>query len=658
MSADGLKEQVIQEVVRQIPENNVTSLFPTIETKNLQKNQSALHKYPFKFLLEKSVSPTVKPKEKASPTFKKTIPQTCPEILKTLRNSKDASGKFLSPKISVRKYKNAKSSKEDDTLLSSDLCSSPDLASFESLSLDDSTDYEADIDFPGTPLQILNSAKSNIPSTPKHKLSRGYKSTIQNKTFLVSSPKPLAPNEIKNFSYISKLIHASNKSNNASNVDKDADVVTIEKLNRVRIRKKPRSNDPFLDQEAKTEPGLREERNVSKSIPFDWSLKSDITFICNKPFKTGYQKQDKDLTSSQTGLNYDDIAPHLVKYIYPTLGLPPSYAKSLPRILEIESSKKAMSEEDIMNIEYHKSMMKQWCDAFESLFDLFIYNAVTSFYYISCDYIALFINNADPSANGNGKKQQDNLPNADKLSGKVFVVLSPATLGTRKRLLKEKIKFDIVPKDGNKGTRDSSSNNSNDVYPPFDGDNNDTDIDNDEVINANRENSHVDRRPVTIVIRDFHSIRRFYKFLLIATEEYYLHKVFSFPKLLSDKVFMNASFQSAKIVKNDKIRYDILDPINRNKIETMHKLKINGTLYPTGMNSLLKHVRLEQSLAHGGPDSDMILTATFTIDEKTIDLNQGYVFAMSLVSPQKPPPHKTVSTIRALLCKNAMVMWK
>lgn len=109
------------------------------------------------------------------------------------------------------------------------------------------------------------------------------------------------------------------------------------------------------------------------------------------------------------------------------------------------------------------------------------------------------------------------------------------------------------------------------------------------------------------------------------------------PTLLSLKPFLHASLKSAqvrglpyypnllslslhssgesKVLKNDKVRYNLEDPKGGQKIETMHKLQISGCVLPTSVSGLLSLIRAQQAGSQG------LVTATLKTEEKTTGIN-------------------------------------
>lgn len=614
---------------------NLASLFPVINTKNLQQSRSALLRSPFRFLSNPSKSPL-----KRSPGFFPTTPenptQIGPDVLKVLKKYKTSlheGSKFISPKIEVHRNRRINSSSGSPA----DLNWTPESSSPARLSLASPTSDECS--------DTLSRSGEEDFETQVNGIACRYKSTIGNRTFLVSSPRSLSPEKKKSVSILSQLLSAQ-----SAKTGEKGECRAIKKLQQVKLLKKADTgavaNRPLGEQAASDSP---DKKSVSRAIPLDWTLKKEITFLCNKPFNTVEQSKfgpasfksprkrtprkhapvDLPGYHSYSEFGSNNISSSLIRWIYPSNDFPPLYSSYLPQILEKKTSEQPILEHELKDLQHYNLSLLHWKEAFESLYESLDSQTTKSFYYISCKYTVLFLSSS--VVNIPGVRRQ-------KSRFDTLAIISLASPGEQKKLQSEGIAFSAIPSKTKTITEPSSPFVNDDTSP---------------------RSPPSDLAPATVVIIDQSSVHKLYKYLIVAASEYTLHIPFTLPTLLSDNMFLNASFQKAKIVKNDKIRYDIQDPINSNKLETMHKLQIKGTLLPLCLNSLLKSIRLEQARLFDS-DKDMMLTVTFMLDEKTLGLNEGYMFAKSLLSEKslQKAPDNSVATLRALLCKKSLVMWK
>ncbi|KAJ3157956.1 hypothetical protein HDU89_000335 [Geranomyces variabilis] len=401
-------------------------------------------------------------------------------------------------------------------------------------------------------------------------------------------------------------------------------------------------------------------------LPNDWSLKINISMMSRGPYTSAAALDEAGEAAcletfvqhgGETDLQPDEtIQSCLYHWIHPAERPPPTHIALMAKVLAKVAEKNAvLKEHEQLELEHFQRYEQTWKEAFQSAYTMLRKNKLDYFYCLNSEFSVLFYH------------KETGLGVAT-----CSAVMSTSTSGLRKQLDAEDIGFLVVaPKQSgtaDKGPDPVSTDRSTQETPAA--------VDNSPI----RERSLPDPSTQTYPLRFDGSanVHRLFEFLLRWTEQRTDRRAEQMPTLLSLGPFLHAQIKSAKIIKHEKVRYNIQSsaigsssqssetPSQSSKVETWHKLVIDGYVLPTALTRLMANFRtavivadLESSQAEGttegGGASGGLLTGTLRSHERTLGLN----VAMSNVAEDlQDGSGKAVATIRSVQMKGRGIKWK
>ncbi|KAJ3175473.1 hypothetical protein HDU87_006136 [Geranomyces variabilis] len=399
-------------------------------------------------------------------------------------------------------------------------------------------------------------------------------------------------------------------------------------------------------------------------LPNDWSLKINISMMSRGPYTSAAALDEAGEAScletfvqhgGETDLQPDEtIQSSLYHWVFPAERPPPTHVALMAKVLAKVAEKNAvLKEHEQLELEYFQRCEQTWKEAFQSAYTMLRKNKLDYFYYLNSQFSVLFYH-------------KDTGLGVTTCSA----VMSTSTSGLRKQLDAEDIGFLVVmPKQSTTTDKavDPGSTDGSTQETPAAGD-----------TSPIRERSLPDPSTQTYPLRFDGSanVYRLFEFLLRWTEQRTDRRAEQMPTLLSLGPFLHAQIKSAKIVKHEKVRYNIQSsvigsssqssetPSQSSKVETWHKLVIDGYVLPTAVTRLMATFRtavivgdLDSSQAEGGEGgvSGGLLTGTLRSHERTLGLN----LAISNVAEDiQDGSGKAVATIRSVQMKGRGMKWK
>ncbi|KAJ3156790.1 hypothetical protein HDU86_003556 [Geranomyces michiganensis] len=359
--------------------------------------------------------------------------------------------------------------------------------------------------------------------------------------------------------------------------------------------------------------------------------------------------------------NDETIHSCLYHWAYPAEKLPPSHIALMAKVLAKAAEKNAvLKEHEQLELDHFQRSEQTWKEAFQSAYTMLRKNKLDHFYYVNSEFSVLFYH----KDTGLGVAT-------------CSAVMSTSTSGLRKHLDAEDIGFLVVMPKGNGkneqgrdagsagGTaQDAVEKPGNDV-PAAGG------------ISPIRDRNLPDPTTQTYPLRFDGSanVHRLFAFLLGWTEPRTDRRAEQLPILLSLGPFLHSQIKSAKIIKHEKVRYNIQSSLvgssqssdtaahQPTKVETWHKLVIDGYVLPTALSRLLATLRATvvvadlESQTEGGDGNPTggLMTGTLRSHERTLGLN----LAMSDVAEDAPDGSvKIVATVKSVALKGRAIKWK
>ncbi|TPX67964.1 hypothetical protein SpCBS45565_g03520 [Spizellomyces sp. 'palustris'] len=428
----------------------------------------------------------------------------------------------------------------------------------------------------------------------------------------------------------------------------EQEILAIAELTKVRKPDKKTSPAPEPPRCSSDVRGRESVERVAQSneLPMDWTIKTGMTILSRKPFacasqitsdeQSGYllhfvqhrAEHPKDFPKDQTFGR--SIYPYLYHWTYPPDKLAPSNVALMAKVLAKEGDEAGMKDYERIELAHFRRCEEAWKEAFQSVYAMTRNGHAEYFFYINSQFsVVLFSGDKDSS------KECD-------------AFMSTSTGGIRKCLDAEGIQYHLVFGDRGRVFRrqDRSEVDGAPLFskkPANDDDSKTLDGGESSQLDSSKE-----KHPLRF--NGYANVHRLFNFLLNWKEPQTERRAMQLPTLLCAKPFMNASLKTAKILKNEKVRYnDVEDPVGGKMIETMHKLQIAGFILPTSAYDMLTLLRAQQVIKD---PSGGLLMVTVKTEERTVGLNAG------LAERGETGRTRQVATVRTIACRGNVLRWK
>ncbi|KND04002.1 uncharacterized protein SPPG_01450 [Spizellomyces punctatus DAOM BR117] len=429
----------------------------------------------------------------------------------------------------------------------------------------------------------------------------------------------------------------------------EQEILAIAELTKVRKTDKKTSPAPEPPKCSSDIRGTESVERVANSneLPMDWTIKTGMTILSRKPFacasegtsdeQSGYllhfvqhrAEDPKDLPKNQTfGCS---IYPYLYHWTYPPDKLAPSNVALMAKVLAKEEDEAGMKDYERLELAHFRRCEEAWKEAFQSVYAMTRNGHAEYFFYINSQFsVVLFSGDKDSS------KECD-------------AFMSTSTAGIRKCLDAEGIQYHLVFGDRGRVFRrqDRSEVDGAPLFSKKPGND-----DGSKTSDGGESSGQLDRSKEKHPLRfnGYANVHRLFNFLLNWKEPQTERRAMQLPTLLCATPFMNASLKTAKILKNEKVRYnDVEDPVGGKMIETMHKLQISGFILPTSAYDMLTLLRAQQVIKD---PSGGLLMVTVKTEERTVGLNAG------LADKAETGKTRQVATVNTIACRGNVLRWK
>lgn len=302
------------------------------------------------------------------------------------------------------------------------------------------------------------------------------------------------------------------------------------------------------------------------TIPLEWTLKNSITLLSALPFDFLINSNPCDGVSGfiELGLNKssnykptsNSIYQYLQSWIFPAGDRPPSSISLCTKILSkvtsqndgsiIEKEVENLKSYEKMELEHLLGLERKWRESLDYLTFMLQENRIDYFYFLSHTFSVVFFSQT-------------------RAKNRYVASLSGASNGLRTELISNEVKFHLIPNISSSLTMQ-------------------------EHLDVNKLQSNKFNSTDCLQFYD-DNVFKLLGYLRSWHERDVQLRANNSPRLICGSSFFNASLHRAEMSKLEKVRYDVVDPVSKLKLEYMHKLEIKGYLLPTSLNLFLNVVR-------------------------------------------------------------------